>query len=51
MYRLLRFLVIGTWQLPEKHVHNWDVLRQGQTSYGPVTVLRCNGCGDCKIVK
>lgn len=54
MYRLLRFIIFGTWQLPpekQKHIHRWQILRQGQNNYGPVITLRCQGCGDCKIVR
>jgi hypothetical protein len=51
MYRLFRFVMLGVWDMPPKHKHHWIVIREGRTTYGPVVVLQCDGCGDCKIVE
>lgn len=58
MYRILRLLFIGTWELPKKHepcVHGWEII-QSTTVDSPsfvgvghiVKTLQCNKCGELK---
>lgn len=53
MWRILRFLFIGKWELPNKHEHLWEIYDQGSVSVhgrqiGRAYILRCKVCGDMK---
>ena len=46
MYRLLRLLFIGTWELPKKCDHTYEVYGTGSTNYNQYITSRCTKCGD-----
>lgn len=60
MYRLLRLIFIGTWELPKKCEHNFEVHSstnvdnrgpRGDGSYYVQHTLQCKKCGTMKIFK
>jgi len=49
MYRLLRLLFIGTWELPKKPEpcsHTYEIYETGDTDYNRYITSRCTKCGD-----
>ena len=57
MLRILRFLVLGTWKLPECHQHEWQIYREvtivneHKDRIGTKYVLQCHKCGDMKAFR
>jgi len=45
MYRLIRWFFIGTWELPKRCEHTYEVYHVGNTNINRYITSRCSKCG------
>jgi len=45
MYRLLRLIFIGTWELPKRCEHTYEVYSVDYNDYNKYITSRCSKCG------